>query len=1335
MTDEKLNPKVLGQLLLMQSYINSLPDKKSIFSFVCKGLMDIPGIAKVEFFETQSEKSTKMPFQVYFPIIMSEFFFGEIVIQLSDLELFRPYESYLSNFIFMIGLVLEERRQRQINEQHQMLLEQRIAERTQELILEKKILIESQRRFNDLMLKVKLLTVMLDCEGNIIFCNPYLLSLTQYSYDEIFGRNWFDIFIPKQYVNQVKEVFIGMINGTEILYNYENEILAKDGSKIIVAWNNSILYDENKKITGTASIGENITQRKLNEILLKEKSDEIEAQNEEYLQINEELNQINTELQISKEQAEENKEKYKLLFDNFNAAISVYDKEFRLVLLNDYNAKVLGGKISDFTGKTIYDLFPEDAEFHIKRFKKIIEEKRGNSFEDSFKLPNGTIWFSSILAPVFNYNKEVTGIQIVAFDITEKKKFEQELIVAKERAEELQERFDYATSVGKVGTWDWNLLTDDLVWSTETYRILGYEPFSVKPSYNLFLNMVHPNDREYLDSNVKASWNEKKPYSIDCRIVLPNSEIRIANATGKVEYDKSDKPIRMIGTFHDITERKKIEITLKEIDTQLKDAMTIAKLGTWTYDVATGLFTFSDQLFQILGTTAEQEGGYTMSMEEYSSRFFLPEDAQMVGNETLKALETNDPNFYSQLDHRLIDVHGKVKYISVYIRIVKNEQGQTLQTYGVNQDITERKLSEIIIQNEQERLETILNTVKDPIFVKDNDHRIILANKAFYEIFNTDEKNTIGYTLAENVPEDEKIHFLAVDQKVLDTGISDTHEESLTVNGLSHTIITRKSRFIDHYGNRFLVGSIHDITERKQAEIELLKSKKQVEENIIRLKIAQKASKAGTWDWDIENNSFYWSDEFLEIFGLPKETIAGFEAWTKALHPDDIATATQKIQESIDNNTELISDYRIILPNKEIRWILATGKVFYKDDKPIRMTGLCLDINEQKQNEYNLIKAKEKAEESDRLKTAFLQNMSHEIRTPMNAIMGFSELLVRNFDHKSKLEHFSKIITQRCNDLLVIINDILDISKIESGQLLVSIEPCNIISFFSELRVFFTEHQQKIGKQHINFNLQAHCDSEKMVIATDKVKLKQIFINLITNAFKFTEKGTIEGGCRFDDTKNIIFYVSDTGIGIPTEKHEKIFERFVQLDQAPNRSYGGTGLGLSIVKGLVNLLGGKLWLESTPGKGSTFYFSLPYNIVQENKIEVHDTNSENIKTEYHNKTILIVEDDIFNADFIKEVLSEIQVNSIFVQYGNAAIQTALSQQVDLVLMDVGLPDMTGYEAIQQILQHKPSLKIIAQTAYAAEEDMGKALNAGCVDYISKPLKPKKLLSIINKHLS
>ncbi len=391
-----------------------------------------------------------------------------------------------------------------------------------------------------------------------------------------------------------------------------------------------------------------------------------------------------------------------------------------------------------------------------------------------------------------------------------------------------------------------------------------------------------------------------------------------------------------------------------------------------------------------------------------------------------------------------------------------------------------------------------------------------------------------------------------------------------------------------------------------------------------------------------------------------------------------------------------------------------------------------IDISERKLMEIDLKIAKEKAQECDRLKTAFLNNMSHEIRTPLNAIKGFSSLLVENHMDKAKLEKYSKIIDQRSNDLLEIINDLLDIAKIESGQLPIYMGNCNIDELFKELSSQFIEYKKNNSKQHIQFRLKVNCNLENLNIITDKGKLKQIFVNLITNAFKFIIKGQVTVGCNLTDNK-LMFYVSDTGIGITPDQQNKCFERFVQLKHNENLSVGGTGLGLAITKELVEMLGGEIFLESEPGKGSTFSFTCPYRISNP-KPKIGSVMNQSNDLIFHNKTILVVEDDTYSADYIREIISNKGSKILSASTGKKAIELVTNHSIDLVLMDIALPDIDGYEVSSQIRQIQPGIKIIVQTAYASEADRQKALEFYLNDYISKPIQTEMLLSMIKKHL-
>lgn len=516
---------------------------------------------------------------------------------------------------------------------------------------------------------------------------------------------------------------------------------------------------------------------------------------------------------------------------------------------------------------------------------------------------------------------------------------------------------------------------------------------------------------------------------------------------------------------------------------------------------------------------------------------------------------------------------------------------------------------------------------------------------------------------------------------------------------------------------------IRDITDRKRAE-EVIK----VSET--RLKRAELASKSGNWELHLDTQMMVASEGATIIYGVDKDQME-YSIIKKVPLPEYRPMMDLALKELLENDKPYDIEFKIKAVNtgeiKDIRSI-----AIFDREKRI-LFGAIQDITQRKKIEEELIKAKEKAEESDRLKTAFLQNLSHEIRTPMNAIMGFSELMVEEFENKEKLEKYAGIINQRCNDLLDIINDILDIAKIESGQLPVHYEECKISSLFEELMSLFTEYQNRRYKQHIKFSLQSHISPSEDTIITDKVKLKQILINLINNAFKFTYEGIIECTCRQAEKNTLLFTVKDTGIGIPPEKQEVIFNRFVQLDQQDSIQLGGNGLGLSIVNGLVGLMKGKINLESEPGKGSTFSIAIPI-ITSQPVVQKSSEREKVAEIDLSAKTILIVEDDIYNTDYLKEILSAEGCETLHAVNGREAIKMAMAHSVDLVLMDIRLPDMNGYEVTREIRKYKPELIIIAQTAYTSHDERKKAINAGCNDYLPKPTKKHSLIVMLYKHL-
>lgn len=386
------------------------------------------------------------------------------------------------------------------------------------------------------------------------------------------------------------------------------------------------------------------------------------------------------------------------------------------------------------------------------------------------------------------------------------------------------------------------------------------------------------------------------------------------------------------------------------------------------------------------------------------------------------------------------------------------------------------------------------------------------------------------------------------------------------------------------------------------------------------------------------------------------------------------------------------------------------------------------DITSIKDTEKVLIDLKNKAEESDRLKTAFLANMSHEIRTPMNAICGFSNLLLDGNLSKDQKENFVEIININSMQLLSIINDIIDISKIESGQISLSNVKFNVNELLNEVETVFAAQAKLKG---LKFTCQKGLSNSEATISSDEMKVRQILNNLIYNALKFTETGSVEIGYKLNGDY-LEFFVKDTGNGIPLDKYEVIFERFQQLENTSNQSRKGTGLGLPISKAFVELLGGKIWLLSEFGSGTTFYFSIPYNPIIE-KDEVVETSIDQLYI-WKNKTILIAEDDDPNYLYLEQLLVPSKAKILWAINGQEAVDMCLKNKVDLVLMDIKMPIQSGFEATKELRQNGINIPIIAQTAYAFSEDKEKALSSGCDHYISKPIEQFELLNLISQYL-
>lgn len=397
---------------------------------------------------------------------------------------------------------------------------------------------------------------------------------------------------------------------------------------------------------------------------------------------------------------------------------------------------------------------------------------------------------------------------------------------------------------------------------------------------------------------------------------------------------------------------------------------------------------------------------------------------------------------------------------------------------------------------------------------------------------------------------------------------------------------------------------------------------------------------------------------------------------------------------------------------------------------------------ENKRLEKELQKTKEKAINSDKFKSAFLANMSHAVRTPMNAIIGFSELIGMEGIAPSKKIEYTRIINEKGHQLLSLIDDIIEISKVESGRLELSFKQVDIDEFLNE--IFSATLQKKIsaGKDLVELILEKRAQEGVGIVLTDPGRLQQIFNNILEFSLRNTSKGTIRYGYALKDLKTIEFYVQDSGIGLYKDDLKIIFDYFWQFEDITHQRLAGIGLGLTISKSLIELLGGKVYITSEVNKGTAFYFTIPLERGTKASKSVSHVNTqyiaETIKLEpnWKDKVILVVEDDPVNYQFIEALLEKSQIQILHAENGEQALELCKTiNKIDLILMDIKLPEKNGYEITREIKQFRKEIPIIALTAFSLKEVGEKCIVAGCEDVIAKPVEIDTFLSKINKYLS
>jgi PAS domain S-box-containing protein len=526
------------------------------------------------------------------------------------------------------------------------------------------------------------------------------------------------------------------------------------------------------------------------------------------------------------------------------------------------------------------------------------------------------------------------------------------------------------------------------------------------------------------------------------------------------------------------------------------------------------------------------------------------------------------------------------------------------------------------------------------------------------------------------------------------------------------------------FSGNFVI-SVKDVSEIKRQRNIIAETTKNLYEQQIIYKLLVENMTDIVAHHNINGDCIFISPSVTNVLGYAPEELLGQKLF-EIIYPEDMP----KIQDAMQNlfNPDYDSpfiEYRVINKKGETCWIEAFATPINIGDVSFISSGKV--VNKRKKIEEDLMIAKQKAEESDQLKSAFLANMSHEIRTPLNAIIGFSSLIEENLHNCEIIAQYANIIINAGDSLNTLINDIIDLSKIQANQLNISKSDCKIGPFI--LSVF--EIIKALNKKGLFINYIIGDGLSESIVELDKTRVQQIILNLVNNSLKFTDTGSIQIGCGINPKvdNELLFWVKDTGIGISQDKKEAIFNRFVRLENQNTKVNNGAGLGLSIVKGLIELMGGNVWVESVLDSGSTFYFTIPYT-----SSNIKQTFATSVKVDSLSEAlVLIVEDNIHNNFLLEEMLKK-HTKLLSCYTATEALNLFKNNDVDLVLLDIELPDMSGYDVIKLFKEQKAHIPVIAQTAYAMSSDREKALDSGFDDYISKPIKANILLEMINRLL-
>ncbi len=1027
----------------------------------------------------------------------------------------------------------------------------------------------------------------------------------------------------------------------------------------------------------------------------------------------------------------ENEANIKAIIENSLDSIWSIDTNYCIQFINHVFAEAFNHSFGVHLSKGVNLL--ESLPAHLRSVWKERYDKTFNNehfvFTDKIDLGISSIYIEVATNPIIIDGK-VVGASFFGKDITDRKHTEKALIESEARFKAL-----HNASFGGIVIHDQGKIIEcnqglALMTGYSFEELIGIDG----------LSLIAENSREFVKDQILCG--QEKPYeAIGKR--KNGEEFPVRLEARNVPY--KGKIVRTT-EFRDITEQKKAEDTLRSSEERLKILFNYAPEAYYLLDLKGNFVDGNIAAEKLIGYDKDEIIG-----KSFFELNLLPPKYLIYASKLLQNGIVGEPTGPDELE--LIRKDGVIVTVEITTHPVKIE-GQTL-ILGIVRDISERKRAEIAMQQASENWNRTFQSMHNGIALLDSDQRIIQTNKAFQSFVNESESSLIGkfcfplilcegFSVGNNPFEKMKISKTCETTEIQMNG--STHEilvdpildnENLITGAvLIMNDISQKKR--DESINQIL----HEITGGQMVDKSLGEILSKVREELSKVldvtnffvalyqsetdtlrKVIFEDEKDDFVEWDAskslsgqvlklkkplllnsEDETRFAAENNIELLGSPAACWLGVP-----LLSGEKATGVMVVQSYTDENAYDTATVRLlILIAHELSIIIERNKMI-----------------------ADLVAAKDRAEESDRLKSAFLANMSHEIRTPMNGILGFAELLKEPKLSGEDQQMFIEIIEKSGERMLGIINDLINISKIESGQMEVRFSETNINEQLEFLYNFFKLEAKQKGLKLIV----THSPSiEVPNIITDKEKLYAILTNLIKNSLKFTDNGSIEFGYEVVDNK-VVFHVKDTGIGVPENKQKTIFERFVQAYSGMANVYEGAGLGLTISKAYVEMLGGEIWIESNPGKGTCFYFTLPLELKTENSFEKVDEKADAFEKMETEITVLIAEDDEVSLMYLNHILKSCHVKILVAKTGGEAVEMCRKfQQIALVLMDINMPVIDGHIAAQIIKGFRPELPIIAQTAFATNKDKERYSDA-FDDYITKPIKVDELKKIMEKVLN